>query len=91
MNHPFLTIIIPTYIGEKFYRDMISDHTQNVQQVFLHNEDSKKGRNRLANQSITFARIDRWRSILSPDQIAKVNVLQKIICCNVTIRGNYQL
>ena len=75
------------FLGEKFYIDLISDRTQNVQQVFLHNENPEKGPNRLANQSITSTRIDRWRAILSPNQITTVESIAK----DAMLRFNYQM
>ncbi|MGK7937630.1 MAG: sulfotransferase domain-containing protein, partial [Xenococcaceae cyanobacterium] len=60
------------FLGEEFYPTMIQERTQNVQQVFLADEDSSKGPNRLANQSITAVGIDKWRSTLSEEHITTI-------------------
>lgn len=66
------------FIGEEFYLDMIQERTQNVQQVFLpDDETNQKGRERLANRSITAVGLDKWRSNLSTEQISTIEDLAR--------------
>lgn len=60
------------FLGEEFYPTMIQERTQNVQQVFLPDEDSSKGPNRLANRSITAIGLDKWRATLSDEHITTI-------------------
>ena len=66
------------FIGEEFYLDMIQERTQNVRQVFLpEDETNQKGRERLANRSITAVGLDKWRSNLSTEQISLIEDLAR--------------
>ena len=65
------------FLEEEFYPTMIQERTQNVQQVFLPDEDPKKGPLRLANRSITSIGIDKWRSTLSPEHITTVEQINQ--------------
>lgn len=68
---------ICAFLGEEFHVAMIQERTQNVQQVFIPDEDPSKGPLRLANRAIATAGIDKWRSTLSPEQITTVEDLAK--------------
>ena len=74
------------FLGEEFCPEMLCDRTKNAEQVILPDADPKKGSNRLPNQSPTSGRIDRWRSKLSPAQIAAVESISK----DAMLRCRYQ-
>ncbi|MGK7947905.1 MAG: sulfotransferase [Xenococcaceae cyanobacterium] len=71
------TIELCDFLGEEFYPAMIQERTQNVQQVFLPDEEPTKGPNRLANRAISAVGIDKWRSTLSPEDITTVEQITK--------------
>lgn len=75
------------FLGEEFFPEMLGDRTKTAERVILSDADPNKGANRLANQSPTSERIDRWRSQLSPAQIATVEGISK----EAMLRCNYQL
>jgi hypothetical protein len=75
------------FLGEEFFPEMLGDRTKIAERVILSDAGPNKGANRLANQSPTSERIDRWRSQLSPAQIAMVEGISK----EAMLRCNYQL
>ncbi len=75
------------FLAEEFCPQMIGDRTQIAEKVIVAHHNPKKGSNRLANQSPTTERIERWRSQLSTVEIATVENIAK----DAMLRWNYQL